>query len=151
MPARLRGFCDLGRFHHIEVEDRASAFLEWPDGATGTFIGSTGESPGTNRLEIVGSGGKLVLENNRLLFTRLTEDMTDFSRRAAHGFARPESTTIEIPIENASRPHATVLQNFVDAILDPGAAGTPRARRTGHSLAGTGECDSLFFAAWKSD
>ena len=72
MPARVRGFCQLGRFHHIEVEDNVTIYLEWPNGATGTFVSSTGEAPGTNRLEIVGTRGTLVLENNGSAFTRAT-------------------------------------------------------------------------------
>jgi predicted dehydrogenase len=58
MPARVRGFCQLGRYHHIEVEDNVTAYLEYPNGATGVFITSTGESPGTNRFEIAGSRGR---------------------------------------------------------------------------------------------
>jgi predicted dehydrogenase len=118
MPQRLRGFCQLGRFHEIEVEDNVTVYLEWPNGATGVFLGSTGETPGTNRLEIVGTLGKLLLENNRLIFTRNEADMIEFSRTAKQGFAKPESTTSEIPFENANLPHAVMVQNFVDAILD---------------------------------
>ena len=76
MPARVRGFCQLGRFHNIEVEDNVTAYLEWPNGATGVFITSTGESPGTNRLEIVGERGKLVVENNKISLVYCpTDDM----------------------------------------------------------------------------
>src|SRR5215472_6441942 len=74
MPARVRGFCQLGRFHEIEVEDNVTAYLGFPNGATGTFVSSTGEAPGTNRFEIAGTRGKLVLENNRLTFTRNESD-----------------------------------------------------------------------------
>jgi predicted dehydrogenase len=118
MPNRVRGFCQLGRFHHIEVEDDVTAWLQWPSGATGTFLSSTGEAPGTNRLEIVGSGGRLVLEDNRLVFTRNEVDAIQFSRNAEQGFVKPNSWTEEIPIENATLPHAVMMQNFVDAILD---------------------------------
>jgi len=121
MPARVRGFCQLGRFHNIEVEDNVTIYLEWPNGATGVFISSTGEAPGTNRFELCGTRGKLVLENNRLTFTRNETDMLEFSRTAKAAFARPEVWHIEIPFDNAPNPHATVMQNFVDAILD----GTP--------------------------
>jgi predicted dehydrogenase len=118
MPERVRGFCQLGRFHQIEVEDNVTVYLEWPNGATGVFLGSTGETPGTNRLEIVGTLGKLILENNRLTFSHNEKDMIEFSRVAEQGFAKPESTTLEIPFENATVPHAAMVQNFVDAILD---------------------------------
>src|SRR6266705_687562 len=80
MPARVRGFCQLGRFHHIEVEDSVSAYLEYPNGATGLFASSTGESPGVNRLEIVGTRGKLVLERDKISFARNDSDMLEFSR-----------------------------------------------------------------------
>src|SRR5205823_1959731 len=80
MPARVRGFCGLGRFHNIETEDNATAYSEWSNGATGTFIGSTGEAPGTNRLEIVGTRARLVLEDGELHFTQLAQDSSEFSR-----------------------------------------------------------------------
>jgi predicted dehydrogenase len=118
MPSSVRGFCQLGRFHHIEVEDNVTACLEWSNGATGIFVSSTGEAPGTNRLEITGTKGKLVLENNRLAFTRIETDMREFSKTAKQGFAKPEAWDIEIPFENAVLPHATMVQNFVNAILD---------------------------------
>jgi predicted dehydrogenase len=121
MPSRVRGFCQLGRFHNIEVEDNITTYLEWDSGATGVFISSTGEAPGTNRFELCGTRGKLVLENNRLTFYRNSQDMIEFSRTSTSGFAKPELTTEEIPIENASNPHGILMQNFVDAILD----GTP--------------------------
>ncbi len=129
MPARLRGFCQLGRYHHIEVEDDVTAYLEWANGANGVFVSSTGEAPGTNRFEIVGTMGRLVLENNQLAFTRNETDMLKFSQTAKQGFAKPEVWNVAIPFENANLPHATMVQNFVNAILDhepliaPGAEG----------------------------
>jgi predicted dehydrogenase len=121
MPARVRGFCQIGRFHNIEVEDNITVVLEWAGGATGVFISSTGEAPGTNRFELVGTRGKVVLENNKLAFTRNEADMIEFSRAAKTGFTRPGVWNVEIPFDNAPAPHATLMQNFVDAILD----GTP--------------------------
>ena len=118
MPARVRGFCQLGRFHHIEVEDDVSAYLEYPNGATGTFVSSTGEAPGTNRFEIAGSRGKVVLERDRISFTRNEADMIQFSQSAKLAFAKPEVWHVEIPFENAPNAHAILMQNFVNAILD---------------------------------
>ena len=130
MPSRVRGFCQLGRFHNIEVEDNVTCYLEWANGATGVFISSTGEAPGTNRFEIVGTRGKLVLENNKLTFTRNNADMIEFSKAAKIGFAKPEVWNCEIPFENAPNAHATIMQNFVEAILD----GTPLIAPGDHGL-----------------
>ena len=118
MPARVRGFCQLGRYHHIEVEDNVSAYLEYRNGATGTFVSSTGEAPGTNRFEIVGTRGKVLLEADKLSFTRNESDMLEFSRTARLGFAKPEVWNVSIPFENAPNGHAMLMQNFVNAILD---------------------------------
>lgn len=129
MPARVRGFCQMGRFHQIEVEDNVTAYLEWPNRANGVFVSSTGEAPGANRFEIVGTRGTLVLENGKLVLTRNAVDMLEFSRTAKTGFSKPDVTTQEISFGNAAAPHAALMQNFVNAILDgepliaPGADG----------------------------
>lgn len=129
MPKRVRGFCQLGRFHQIEVEDNVSAYMEWANGAAGVFFSSTGEAPGTNRFETVGSRGTIVMENNKIHFTRNQADMLEFSQTAKQGFVKPETRTEEIPFENAVVPHSIIIQNFTNAILDgeplivPGADG----------------------------
>ena len=117
-PSKVRGFCQFGQWHQIEVEDQVTAWFEYPDGSTGTFLSSTGEAPGTNRLEIAGSRGRLVLENNRLTFTRNTADALEWSRTATVGFSKPDVWNVEIPFTDAPHPHATLVQNFVSAILD---------------------------------
>ncbi|MBI3192472.1 MAG: Gfo/Idh/MocA family oxidoreductase [Pedosphaera parvula] len=129
MPARARGFCQLGRFHDIEVEDDVTCYLEWADGASGTFVSSTGEAPGTNRLELIGTRGKVTFEGNRLTLIRNDSDMIEYSKTSKSGFAKPEVWNVEIPFENANNPHGILMQNFVDSILDgtpliaPGAEG----------------------------
>ena len=121
MPARVRGFCQLGRFHEIEVEDNVTVSLEWANGASGVFVSSTGELPGTNRFEICGTRGKIVLEKDTLTFTRNEVAADTWNKTSKIGFARPEVHQIDIPITNAEAPHAVLMQSFVDAILD----GTP--------------------------
>jgi predicted dehydrogenase len=121
MPSKVRGFCQLGQFHDIEVEDSVTCYLEWANGATGVFISSTGEAPGTNRFELVGTRGKAVLENNKLTFARNDADMIEFSKTSKSGFAKPEIWNVDIPFETVANGHAVLMQNFVDAILD----GTP--------------------------
>lgn len=117
-PSRVRGFCGFGRHHRIEVEDEVTAYLEYPGGATGVFVASTSEAPGTNRLEIVGTRGRLVLEEGKMRFTRNDGDMLEYSRTAKGGFTKPEVWNCEIPFENATAPHAQLMDNFVASILD---------------------------------
>ncbi|MCE0524168.1 MAG: Gfo/Idh/MocA family oxidoreductase [Methylacidiphilales bacterium] len=117
-PERVRAFCQLGRYHDIEVEDDVTAYLEYPGGATGVFITSTGEAPGANRLEIAGENGKLVMENDRLVFTENEIPMSEFCRTSAERFAKPKATERIIPVEGHGRQHQAILENFTEAILD---------------------------------
>jgi predicted dehydrogenase len=118
MPQRVRAACALGRYHQIEVEDDVTAYLEYSNGATAVFITSTGEAPGTNRLEVAAEHGKLVYENDTLTFTRNETPMSEFSRRAAGSFDSPPCSEVRIAVEGHGGQHAEILQNFVDAILD---------------------------------
>jgi predicted dehydrogenase len=118
MPSSVRSFVQLGRFHNIEVEDQVTAYLEFPNRATGVFIASTGEAPGTNRFEIAGTMGKLTLENDKLTFVRNAVSMFEQNKTAKLGFQKPEATTIDIPITTQPAQHATLMENFVNAILD---------------------------------
>lgn len=118
MPSKVRGFCQLGRYHKIEVEDDVSAYFEYPDGKTAVFITSTGEAPGTNRLEITAEQGRLVLENNQLTYTRNEVQTSSFSRTTTGLFSRPDVWNVTIPLPNhRGDQHLGILKNFVGAIL----------------------------------
>jgi predicted dehydrogenase len=117
-PVRLRAHCKFGRYHEIEVEDDVTAYLEFANGATGVFITSTGEAPGTNRLEITGERGKLVYENDKITFQRNEVPMSEFSKTTRQAFATPDTWDVSIPARSHGGQHNEILQNFVDAILD---------------------------------
>lgn len=121
MPERVYGFCGIGKRHHIEVEDEVTAYMEYPGGCTGLFITSTGEAPGTNRFEIAGDNGKLVYEDDRIVWTRNLVPAGEFLRTSPESFARPPSETETFTFDNHGGQHAEILQNLADAILN----GTP--------------------------
>src|SRR3984893_18027911 len=118
MPTTVRAFCRFGRYHEIEVEDDVTAYLEYPDGMTAIFSASTGEAPGTNRLEVAAERGKVVIESDSFLFTRNEVPMSEFSRTDPGRFSAPETWEIQIPIAGHGHQHNGILVNFVSAILD---------------------------------
>lgn len=123
MPKRLRGFCGFGTRHNIEVEDQVTAYMEYENGSTAVFITSTGEAPGTNRLEIAAERGKLVVENNCISFSR--NEITVREALDTYGvFGAPPVWDIKIPtIAPTGSLHSEATQDFVNAVLD----GTPVA------------------------
>ena len=121
MPAKIRAFCRFGRYHDIEVEDDVTAYLEYSDGMTAVLTTSTGEAPGTNRLEVAAERGKVVIENDQFSFSRNEVPMSEFSRTDPNHFSSPPVWEITIPIAGHGPQHNGILANFVSAILD----GTP--------------------------
>lgn len=119
MPSRVHGFASFGKHHRIEVEDEVTAYFEHANGMVGHFITTTGESPGTNRLEIVGENGKLVYENNVLLFYRNRFSSRQQIAEAQTGFEKVESWQIDVPYAHHGQSgHRHIIANFVDAILN---------------------------------
>jgi predicted dehydrogenase len=118
MPIKVHANCQFGRFHEIEVEDAVTAMLEFENGATGVFITSTGEAPGTNRLEVAADRGKLVIENNSIHFTRTEQLVSEHCKTSENGFEKPSTWEIEIPSGGgAGDQHLGILKNFTNAIL----------------------------------
>lgn len=117
-PTRVDAHCHFGKYHDIEVDDEVTAYLEFENGGTGIFITSTGEAPGTNRLEVIGEKGKVVFEDDRLVFHKNAQAMTEFSRTTTDPFGAPEVETIEFADLNHGRQHMGVVENFVEAVLN---------------------------------
>ena len=118
MPDRVTGFANLGKYHSIEVEDEVTAYFAYDNGHIGHFITSTAESPGTNRLEIVGENGKLIFEDGKLTFFRNRQSSFDFIETAAGGFDKVENWQIDVPYTHHGQPgHKQIIANFADAIL----------------------------------
>ncbi|MFC4779544.1 Gfo/Idh/MocA family protein [Paenibacillus sp. GCM10023252] len=121
MPANIQGHAQLGKYHHIEVEDEVTAYFEHDNGMIGHLIVTTGESPGTNRLEIVGEHGKLVLENNEITFFRNRSSMLTYLQESKEAFGRVENWRIPIEFnQKAASGHVVVTEAFVKAILQGG-------------------------------
>jgi predicted dehydrogenase len=125
LPVRVRAHCAFGKYHNIEVEDDVTAYVEFANGATGVFITSTGEAPGTNRLEITGERGKLVYEGDKLVFTRNEVPMSEFSRTTPESFSRPPTWDVIVPVAGSGGGHNEILQNFTAAILNGAALLAP--------------------------
>lgn len=117
MPCEITAFCDEAKYHNIEVEDDVTIFARFENGATGTFITSTGELPGTNRLEICGDLGKIVLENGKLKWWKLPQSERKTCFEANTSFVDGKCEYEEITSADGGSAHAGIIQNFTNAIL----------------------------------
>lgn len=115
-PSAVRGFCQYGKWRNIEVEDEVTAFLEYESGASGVFITTTGEAPGTNRLEVSGTLGKLVCDGKSLFYHKNDEDSIEVAM-TKKGFSRPECNVTEVETDGKNPQHQGIISNFANAIL----------------------------------
>lgn len=117
MPARVHGFVGFGKHHRIEVEDEVTAYFEHGDGMVGHFVTTTGESPGSNRLEIVGENGKLVYEHDELLYFRNRWSSIKQLRESPKSFEKVPCQREVVDYEHHdSHGHEFIIANFADAI-----------------------------------
>ena len=118
MPNRMRAFCSFGKYHDIEVDDDVTAYAEYDSGATGVFLTSTGEAPGSNRLEISADRGKIILEDDEITFWRTRESVSEFLEEYQGGFGAPETWKCEIPTGTTDTEHRDITANWIRAIVD---------------------------------
>jgi predicted dehydrogenase len=121
LPSRVNARV-MTRRHRIEVEDEASAMLEYANGATGYVHCSVNDGPGDNRLEILGEKGKLVIANSALRLWEIPVGMQVFSDTTEAMFGRPEADEVEVEIPEMAKysyeSHADLVGNFARAIME---------------------------------
>lgn len=117
MPNKVRAFCHFGKWHDIEVEDDVTAYFEYPNGATGVFITTTADAPGTNRFEVTGDKGTLLFDNGKVTFKKLDTPISKHLVEADTPFGTPKCEVIELTPEGENSQHVGILNNFANAVL----------------------------------
>ena len=146
-PRRVRAHGRFGRYHDIEVEDDITAYLEYPAGRHAVFIASTGEAPGTNRLEVAADGGRIVYEDDILQLTRNATPAPEFSRSSRELFTAPATREETITGLGHGGQHNEILANFAAAILDGAPLIAPGAEGI-HSLE---LANAMLLSAWRDE
>ncbi len=146
MPRRVRAFCGFGKYHNIDVEDDVTIYGEYENGATATFITSTGEAPGTNRLEISGDRGKIVVEHGKLKWWKLTVPERELCFTSKEGFINPE-TDYEEFTDTEPEGHPEVLEAFAKGILNDSYL-IAEGKEGIHSLSIS---NAAYISAWTDD
>ncbi len=144
MPIKVQAFCHNGKWHDIEVEDDVTAYLEYPNGATGVFVTTTADAPGTNRFEITLEMGKLVCENDKLTLHKLAVNERTFCKTAKGGFDTPECTVTEVETDGENEQHVGVMKAFAGKILH----GTPLIAEGVEGISGLTLSNAMHLSSW---
>ena len=122
MPTKLQAHVHFGKWHDIEVDDDVTAYFEYPNGATGVFITTTGDYPGSNRFEIQGTKGQLICDSHHskgLEYIPLLEEEREYCRTSKQGFGNPKpgERIAEVETDGQNRQHPAILSNFTNYLL----------------------------------
>lgn len=118
MPDKITAFASFGKYYDIEVEDDVTAYLEYENGTTGTYITSTGETPGTNRLEIACDMGRVIVEKDTISFERNVVSEREFNKTNQMVFGKPECWKCEIPVIGENEQHVGIFKDVTNALLE---------------------------------
>ena len=144
MPVKVQAHLQYGKWHDIEVEDDVTIYVEYANGATGTFITTTGDCPGTNRFEITLDGGKLVCENNKLMLYKLEGRVSEHCATASEGFGRIDGEWIEVETDGMNKQHSEVCNKFAAAVL----RGEELTARGEEGIRGLSISNAAHLSAW---
>lgn len=144
LPKTVQAFCQEGKWHDIEVEDDVTAYLTFENGATGVFVTTTGDAPGTNRFEVTGTLGKLVCENDELTFWKLKQDEREFCRTSKEGFQKPECEKLTVETDGENPQHVGVLNAFAGNILH----GSPLVADGWEGIRGLTLSNAMHLSSW---
>ena len=154
MPSSVRAHTEVGKNRNINVENDVTAFMEYENGATGVFITSTHDFPGTNRLEIDGDKGKLVIEGGKLTFTELEVSETEFNAVNRKFMPRIPSRKIKKRIGLLGQAkmflfeqHTGIINNFISNIL----FGTPLIARGEEGIRGLTISNAIHLSGWTGE
>ncbi len=146
MPAKIDAKLKFGKWHDIEVEDDVTAYAEYANGATGTFITSTGDAPGTNRFEIVCDGGKLVCDDAKTLTMWKNEvPESEFSKTTKNAFSSPKCEIIDVETDGYNPQHVGVFNKFAAAVL----RGEPLVADGREGINGLSISNAMHLSAWQ--
>ena len=146
LPVRVQAHCHVGKWHDIEVEDDVTAYLEFENGATGVFVTTTGDAPGTNRFEIDMEKAKIVCENDQLSVYELEVNEREFCFTEPQGFKKPEGHFVEVETDGQNPQHMGVLKAFAGKILH----GTPLVAEGAEGINGLMLSNAMFLSSWEN-
>ena len=150
MPVKVRAFCHEGKWHDIEVEDDVTIYVEYANGATGTFITSTGDCPGSNRLEITMDRATLLCDcinpwdDGKLYIYELEGSTEEFIKNSEEGFGRLPGAWRKVETDGKNEQHVGVMNAFAAHILH----GEPLVAEGKEGINGLTISNAAFLSSW---
>lgn len=155
-PEKVYAKLQYGAGRNIVVENEVNALLDFGNGATGSFITCTNDIVGTDRFEIFGTKGKIIVEDSKkLIVKQLTAPEAELSEnmdmqdvmRLFMGQVNMEDyvkVTEEEFVTPQGLQHISVLNNFADHIVN----GEPLLANGEEGINGVTLANAMHLSSW---
>ena len=144
MPDKITAFASFGKYYDIEVEDDVTAYLEYENGTTGTYITSTGETPGTNRLEIACDMGRVIVEKDTISFDKNEISEREFNKVNQMVFGKPRCANSEVLVAGENEQHIGIFKDVANALIE----GTVLLAPGYEGINGLTISNAIHYSAW---
>ena len=121
-----------------------TAYLEFANGATGVFVTTTGDAPGTNRFEVTMERGRLICEDDQLRFYELDVNEREYCFSATEGFEKPSGHEVNLETDGENLQHVGVLRAFAGRIL----RGEPLVAEGTEGINGLTLSNAMHLSSW---
>ena len=144
MPVKVQTHMHFGKWHDIEVEDDVTTYVEYANGATGTFITTTGDACGTNRFEIQLDKAKIVAEYDRLTVLEFEQSEQELSATTRNPFVVMPVKEAQLELDGQNPQHIGVINAWGGAIL----RGTPLVANGAEGINGLTLSNAMHLSAF---
>ena len=155
MPKKVYSNVKYGYQRDIAVEDEVTALLDYGNGATGVFVTATHDIMGTDRFEILGDKGKIVVDDSKKVTIKRLKvpeaemsakmDMQDVMNIFMGNGAADIYDEEVLEFESVwGAQHTDVLKNFAANVLD----GTPLLAPGSDGIQGVALANAIHLSSW---
>lgn len=148
MPESVRAEIAFGKYNDFDVDDEATIFFQYPNHKTGIFLLTTGEGNYIERLEISGSKGSLLLEEDTMTIHMYEPNLNTYRKEAAVNAREDLHETVvkkEFPLDTETHP--VILKNFAKAI----ECGEPLLVEGADAIHALELTNAAYLSAWKKE
>lgn len=149
VPQTLYAQIPFGKYNDFMVDDEATIQMRYPDNLTAVFMLTTGEAVWEERLEIVGSKGKVLLEDDTLHIWRYSHDSRAYAKTEQVTSREHLEVTEEIVrFDKEPEPYPQMLENFGSAVLcgDASILAAPGSSAVNQLML----TNAAYYSAWKN-
>ena len=118
MPQRMFALIPFGKYNHFAVDDEDTIIMDYDNGMTASFILTTGEAVYEERMEIIGTKAKILLEDNVLTITRHQDVEEYIKTESVNSRENMKFTQEVIEFEKQPEPYIELLEKFAVACIE---------------------------------